>query len=66
MIVAEFSMRLFVVHELVEGVFESAFIEADRDESALGIIVLFVLCHTPPVIERFDRSLQGYDGVSIA
>ncbi len=41
------------VDEVVEGVFKNAeenlFAEADRDEFALGIVVVFVLHHTPPV-----------------
>ncbi len=44
-----------VVDDIVEGVSkcpeENLFIEADWDEFALGIAVLFVLHHTPPVGE---------------
>jgi hypothetical protein len=29
------------------------FVEADRDEFALRIVVVFVLRHTPPVTKRF-------------
>ena len=46
------------VDEVVEGVFEGAgenlFVEADRDEFTLGIVVVFVLHHTPPVGEGYS------------
>jgi len=49
-----------------KGAGKNLFIEADRDELALGIVILFVLRHTPPVGEGFDDSEMHFDGSSIA
>ncbi len=38
---------------MLKGAGEDLFFEADGDEFALGIIVLFVLRHTPPMGEGF-------------
>ncbi len=46
-----------VVDYIAKGVFKGSgkdlFIETDRDELALGIAMVFVLRHTPPVVEGF-------------
>ena len=59
-----------VVDEIVEGVLEGAgkdlLVEADGDELALGIVVMFVSRHRSPALRGFGDALMRFDGVNIA
>ena len=51
---------------MLESTGEDLFVETNRDEFALRIVVVFVSRHTPPVLRGFDGLLLRFDGVIIA
>jgi hypothetical protein len=59
-----------VVYEIVEGMLEGAgedlFVEADGDELALGVVVVFISRHRSPALRGFGGSEVRFDGVNIA
>ena len=60
----------FVVDEIVERVFKGArkdlFVEADGNEFALGVVVVFVSRHISPALRGFCATLMRFDAVNIA